>query len=211
MPGLAVAFSEALAPTLGVRSRIRSDAKNADGRAPSSRPARVPSWCVTPTRSSTRSCRRWACTRSHSPALPARSTYAVVTGASAATCSEDRTRSETPSEVVQATLPDDVRPTTCRPRPRSRTALPYAVLLDALDSTSTCGGGSASQPADRLPPERMDTRGCSRVSGHPPGPTGLRSVAEQITSLREPGGGTGLFTGCAAGDSGASVVLRVTD
>lgn len=59
--------------------------------------------------------------------------------------------------------------------------------------------------------DRMNIRGCSLVFGHPQGPTGLRSVAELITSLRERGGGIGLFTGCAAGDTGAAVVLRVTD
>jgi acetyl-CoA C-acetyltransferase len=62
-----------------------------------------------------------------------------------------------------------------------------------------------------FPLERMNVRGCSLVFGHPQGPTGLRSIAELITSLRERGGGTGLFTGCAAGDSGAAVVLRVRD
>ncbi len=59
--------------------------------------------------------------------------------------------------------------------------------------------------------DRMNTRGCSLVFGHPQGPTGLRSIAELITSSRERGGGTGLFTGCAAGDTGAAVVLRVSD
>lgn len=62
-----------------------------------------------------------------------------------------------------------------------------------------------------FPLDRMNIRGCSLVFGHPQGPTGLRSIAELITSLRERGGGTGLFTGCAAGDSGAAVVLRVSD
>jgi acetyl-CoA acetyltransferase family protein len=62
-----------------------------------------------------------------------------------------------------------------------------------------------------FPLDRMNIRGCSLVFGHPQGPTGLRSIAELITSLRERGGGTGLFTGCAAGDSGAAVVLRVGD
>ena len=62
-----------------------------------------------------------------------------------------------------------------------------------------------------FPLDRMNVRGCSLVFGHPQGPTGLRSVAELITSLRERGGGIGLFTGCAAGDSGAAVVLHVHD
>ena len=39
----------------------------------------------------------------------------------------------------------------------------------------------------------------------------MRSITELIEELRQRGGGTGLFTGCAAGDTGAAVVLRVDD
>lgn len=35
------------------------------------------------------------------------------------------------------------------------------------------------------------------------------SVVELVAALQARGGGMGLFTGCAAGDSGAAVVLRV--
>lgn len=59
--------------------------------------------------------------------------------------------------------------------------------------------------------EDMNAFGCSLVFGHPQGPTGLRSIAELIETLRLRGGGIGLFTGCAAGDTGAAVVLEVTD
>jgi acetyl-CoA C-acetyltransferase len=59
--------------------------------------------------------------------------------------------------------------------------------------------------------EDMNTSGCSLVFGHPQGPTGLRSIAELVETLRLRGGGIGLFTGCAAGDTGAAVVLEVTD
>jgi acetyl-CoA acetyltransferase len=62
-----------------------------------------------------------------------------------------------------------------------------------------------------FPLERMNSYGCSLIFGHPQGPTGLRSVAELIEELRQRGGGIGLFTGCAAGDTGAAVVLRVDD
>jgi acetyl-CoA C-acetyltransferase len=62
-----------------------------------------------------------------------------------------------------------------------------------------------------FPVERMNNYGCSLIFGHPQGPTGLRSVAELIEELRLRGGGTGLFTGCAAGDTGAAIVVRVTD
>jgi acetyl-CoA acetyltransferase len=57
--------------------------------------------------------------------------------------------------------------------------------------------------------ERMNVLGCSLIYGHPQGPTGLRGVVELAHALREAGGGIGLFTGCAAGDTGAALVLRV--
>ncbi len=47
--------------------------------------------------------------------------------------------------------------------------------------------------------------------GHPQAPTGLRAVAELIEELADGGGGVGLFSGCAAGDTAMAVVLRVTD
>jgi acetyl-CoA C-acetyltransferase len=59
------------------------------------------------------------------------------------------------------------------------------------------------------PLDRMNPYGCSLVWGHPQGPTGLRSIAELVHALRERGGGTGLFTGCAAGDTGAALVVQV--
>ncbi len=58
-------------------------------------------------------------------------------------------------------------------------------------------------------PDRMNPYGCSLVYGHPQGPTGLRGIAELVHALRTDGGGIGLFTGCAAGDTGAALVLRV--
>lgn len=57
--------------------------------------------------------------------------------------------------------------------------------------------------------ERMNRHGCSLVWGHPQGPTGLRSIMELIEDLVTLGGGYGLFTGCAAGDSAAAIVLKV--
>lgn len=60
-----------------------------------------------------------------------------------------------------------------------------------------------------FPLERMNPYGCSLVYGHPQAPTGLRLIAELIEALRLRGGGTGLFTGCAAGDSGMAVIVRV--
>lgn len=60
-----------------------------------------------------------------------------------------------------------------------------------------------------LDPQRFNIYGCSLVWGHPQGPTGVRAIIELIETLVIRGGGTGLFTGCAAGDSAMAVVLRV--
>lgn len=57
--------------------------------------------------------------------------------------------------------------------------------------------------------ERMNPYGCSLVYGHPQGPTGLRAIVELVQALMARGGGLGLFTGCAAGDTGAAIVVRV--
>ncbi|MEQ1807358.1 MAG: thiolase family protein, partial [Burkholderiaceae bacterium] len=57
--------------------------------------------------------------------------------------------------------------------------------------------------------ERMNAFGCSLIFGHPQAPTGLRSIVELVHTLREAGGGIGLFTGCAAGDTGAALVISV--
>ncbi|HJW56646.1 MAG TPA: thiolase family protein [Burkholderiaceae bacterium] len=57
----------------------------------------------------------------------------------------------------------------------------------------------------------MNNYGSSIIWGHPQGPTGLRSVIELIEELVILGGGYGLFTGCAAGDTAMAVVIRVSD
>ena len=59
-------------------------------------------------------------------------------------------------------------------------------------------------------PEAMNNYGSSIVWGHPQGPTGHRLIIEVIEELVLVGGGYGLFVGCAAGDTGAGVVLKVT-
>lgn len=60
-----------------------------------------------------------------------------------------------------------------------------------------------------IPLETMNPYGSSLIYGHPQGPTGARAIAELIEALHARGGGVGLFTGCAAGDSGGAVVVRV--
>jgi acetyl-CoA C-acetyltransferase len=57
--------------------------------------------------------------------------------------------------------------------------------------------------------ETMNPFGCSLIYGHPQGPTGARGIIELMWALHDRGGGRGLFTGCAAGDTGAAVVVEV--
>ena len=57
--------------------------------------------------------------------------------------------------------------------------------------------------------DTMNNYGCSLIYGHPNAPTGLRGIIELIEELVERGGGVGLFTGCAAGDTAMAVLLRV--
>lgn len=60
-----------------------------------------------------------------------------------------------------------------------------------------------------FPLDKMNPYGSSLIYGHPQGPTGARAVAELIQALQDRGGGTGLFTGCAAGDAAGALVIRV--
>ena len=55
----------------------------------------------------------------------------------------------------------------------------------------------------------MNNYGSPLVYGHPQGPTGMRVMIELIEELALAGGGYGLFSGCAAGDTAMAVVLRV--
>jgi acetyl-CoA acetyltransferase len=60
-----------------------------------------------------------------------------------------------------------------------------------------------------LSPEAFNNHGSSLIYGHPQGPTGMRMVIELIEELVDRGGGYGLFTGCAAGDSAAALMVSV--
>jgi len=62
-----------------------------------------------------------------------------------------------------------------------------------------------------IPIEGMNNFGSSLIWGHPQGPTGMRLIIELIEELVLIGGGYGLFTGCAAGDTAAAVVLEVRE
>jgi len=55
----------------------------------------------------------------------------------------------------------------------------------------------------------MNNYGSSMIYGHPQGPTAGRIIAELIEELVLLGGGYGMFAGCAAGDTGASLIVKV--
>lgn len=102
------------------------------------------------------------------------------------------------------------------PAPAAQVALKQAGLgIKDVDAVKTHNPFAANDIAfareTGFPLERMNNYGCSLVWGHPQGPTGLRSTIELIEELVLRGGGVGLFTGCAAGDSGMALLLRVTD
>ena len=56
----------------------------------------------------------------------------------------------------------------------------------------------------------MNNYGSSLIFGHPQAATGARLMIEGIEELAVKGGGYLLFSGCAAGDTAASVVLKVS-
>ena len=55
----------------------------------------------------------------------------------------------------------------------------------------------------------MNRFGSPLVWGHPQAPTGARLIIELIEELVLIGGGYGLFTGCAAGDTAFAVIVKV--
>jgi acetyl-CoA acetyltransferase len=65
----------------------------------------------------------------------------------------------------------------------------------------------AKQLGKRL--EDFNNNGSPLIYGHPQGPTGMRAIIELIEELAQAGGGHGLFTGCAAGDTAMACVIKV--
>ncbi|MFC1824855.1 thiolase family protein [Thermodesulfobacteriota bacterium] len=55
----------------------------------------------------------------------------------------------------------------------------------------------------------MNHYGCSMIYGHPQGPTAGRLIIEGIEEVVMKGGGYLLWGGCAAGDTGAGMVLKI--
>jgi acetyl-CoA C-acetyltransferase len=56
---------------------------------------------------------------------------------------------------------------------------------------------------------KFNNFGSSLIFGHPQAPTAGRLIIEGIEELAGLGGGYMLFTGCAAGDTGAAIVLKM--
>ena len=52
--------------------------------------------------------------------------------------------------------------------------------------------------------------GSSLIFGHPQGPTATRLIIEGIEETVMAGGGYCLWTGCAAGDCGAALILKIS-
>ena len=102
------------------------------------------------------------------------------------------------------------------PVPAARAALEVAELeiddIDAVKTHNPFGVNDIVFARDTgFPLDKMNNYGCSLIFGHPQGPTGMRCIIELIEELVLRGGGNGLFTGCAAGDSGMAVVVQVND
>ncbi len=98
--------------------------------------------------------------------------------------------------------------------PAARRALDAAgVTIDDIDAVKTHNPFAVNDIVFSRETGRdvtqMNNYGCSLVWGHPHAATGLRSVIELIEELAQRGGGTGLFTGCAAGDTAMAVVVEV--
>jgi acetyl-CoA acetyltransferase len=62
----------------------------------------------------------------------------------------------------------------------------------------------------KIPEKIFNNYGSSIVFGHPQGPTGARCTVELMEELVKLGGGIGLFAGCAAGDTAAALVIKVS-
>ena len=61
-----------------------------------------------------------------------------------------------------------------------------------------------------IDPKGMNNYGSSLIFGHPQGPTATRLIIEGIEETVMAGGGYFLWTGCAAGDCGAALILKIS-
>jgi acetyl-CoA acetyltransferase len=102
------------------------------------------------------------------------------------------------------------------PVPAAKAALKQAgVEIDAIDAIKTHNPFAINDilfaRETGVDVMNMNNFGCSLIWGHPQGPTGLRSIIELIEELAAKGGGLGLFTGCAAGDTAMATVIKIGD
>ncbi len=102
------------------------------------------------------------------------------------------------------------------PAPAARHALSVADMrIDQMDAIKTHNPFAVNDVLFSremgVPIDKVNNYGCSLVWGHPQSPMGTRAVIELIEELALRGGGWGLFTGCAAGDTAMAVVIRVSD
>jgi acetyl-CoA acetyltransferase len=102
------------------------------------------------------------------------------------------------------------------PIPAARQALDAAgTSIERMDAVKTHNPFAVNDvlfsQQTGYPLEKMNNFGCSLVWGHPQAPMGTRGVIELIEELASRGGGYGLFTGCAAGDTAMAVVVEVAD
>lgn len=61
-----------------------------------------------------------------------------------------------------------------------------------------------------LSPDSYNNFGSPLVWGHPQAPMGFRAIIELIEEIVAKGGGYGLFSGCAAGDTAMAIVVKVS-
>ncbi len=100
--------------------------------------------------------------------------------------------------------------------PAANAALTQAgITIDQIDAIKTHNPFAVNDLffADQfgIDVRTMNNFGCSLIWGHPQGPMGMRGVIELIEELALKGGGYGLFSGCAAGDTAMAIVIQVTD
>jgi acetyl-CoA acetyltransferase len=60
-----------------------------------------------------------------------------------------------------------------------------------------------------IDPMNFNNYGSSLIFGHPQAPTAGRCIIEGIEEVVKLGGGYLLYGGCAAGDTGAGLVLKI--
>jgi acetyl-CoA acetyltransferase len=100
------------------------------------------------------------------------------------------------------------------PVPASKQALERAgIAVSELAAVKTHNPFSVNDIVMRnemgIDDRNFNNYGCSLIFGHPQGPTTMRLAIELIEELVLKGGGYGLVAGCAAGDSGAALVIKV--